>query len=306
MRKEVARTQEQLAEDRIRREHQFADIRLGAARSREDVGLGLRRRLEDTLIDESGFGGLGIGQAVGLESQLTAAIEGAGAGDFISNLEQNVADVLGDFSSTFLNRPSFSDEDIAEFERFALDQARALQDIDREAGRAEANLLSEIASEEANNQWKTDIAIIAANTPLTQITDTEFQAPLETSATEAAIESPAIQETMLNATKVMLTVENLEIAALDSSAILMHDAALAHMRAAGDHSNAAAAHVSAAKEWQGLPNAIVAQIAAALQRIRPPSGSGAVSITREDALAIGDIIAEGVQSGEIVGIGGGD
>ena len=140
----------QFAQDRLRREEQFADIYTGASRSREDLALGSRRRLEDTIIDESGFGGLGIGQAVGLESQLTAAIEGAGAGDFISNLEQNVADVLGDFSSTFLNRPSFSDEDIAEFERFALDQARGLQDIDREAGRAEADLLSEIASEEAN------------------------------------------------------------------------------------------------------------------------------------------------------------
>ena len=103
---------------------QLETLRLGAARSREDVGLGLRRRLEDTLIDESGFGGLGIGQAVGLESQLTAAIEGAGAGDFISNLDQNVADVLQDFGSTFLGGLSFSDEDIAEFERFALDQAR--------------------------------------------------------------------------------------------------------------------------------------------------------------------------------------
>ena len=39
-----------------------------------------------------------------------------------------------------------------------------VQDLETDVAREQASLLNEIAMEEANNQWKTDIASIAANT----------------------------------------------------------------------------------------------------------------------------------------------
>ena len=172
----------------------------------------------------------------------------------------------------------------------------ALQDIDREAGRAEADLLSEIASEEANNQWKTDIAMIAANTSLTELTDPLSETP-DIDA-RSGLASPIALTT--NSVDEMLTTTQLDDP-LSSFSIQLAQASKS-LNTAGIDLSAAANVVR-----QGGLDLIAA--AAYLQRLTipaPAGGGGGRSLTRSDALAIGDIIADGIQTGEIVGIGSGD
>ena len=175
--RDIQNLSNQFEAEQQRREQAFADIGLGAARSREDLQTRSRRALEDTFIDDDGFGGLGIGQAGALQRRLSEAIQEYGADAFIRNLQTNVRELLGDYADTFFYRPSFSESDIAEFEQIALGQARGIQDLETETARQRVDLLNQIAQEEANNQWKFDIATIATNTAPLMDADAPVEPP---------------------------------------------------------------------------------------------------------------------------------
>ena len=130
------------------------DIRLGSARSREDLDIGLGRSIQDLLRE---------GLLDNLVGSTPSARELASTFQPGVNVEEIVNS--GAFNKLFGGigdlRRNFITEGI---EDLLIPFGRGLEDIDRDTGRSEADFLSDIAIEESNNQWKSDIAAIATNT----------------------------------------------------------------------------------------------------------------------------------------------
>ena len=113
------------AAERIANERKVAEVARRATERRDALAVRGRRAFEDILIDESGFGrGLRIAQGAVLERYVSRAIQEFGADAFIRDLERNTRDIIENFSITISNAPVFSEDEIREFERIALDQAR--------------------------------------------------------------------------------------------------------------------------------------------------------------------------------------
>ena len=130
----------------------------------------------------------------------------------------------------------------------------------------------------------------------------EQQASFEDNAPVAAAPSApgVVQQTqaaVVQASDAMVTVENLELAALDASATLLNESALALRQAASDHSLAAAAHTEAAS----------AIVAAANQLAEQGGGDFRLTLELPDGTIrdIGNNLIQQQADGRLVGFGQG-
>ena len=269
---------------------QLDDIRLGSARSQEDLGIQTQRAITDILRSTSSIG-LAVptlGEARGLSSEIFSR--------FTDQRSQGGAgDVRGIFSDLGLNLPEFSG--ISPFgaidELLNVDFTRSEQDIDLESSRMQSDFLSQLAAEESNNQWKSDIAAIAANTSQMDMFDPLLEPDSE--RIDPLMSDPLMDRTglegMTEAGQMQLEMasgmEASAQAVIESAAML--GAAASHLMGAGDALYGSAAHLGSLQ-------------------IPAPAGGGGTVILQADGRQIANVVNDANvslgASGGIVGSGG--
>ena len=146
--------EERVARVQERRQQQFAGIGLDTARSREDLDIGLGRSIQDLLreaLPEHLAGGTPSADRLASIFQPGTDVGGIVGSDIFNRLFEGIGDARRDFITEGV-------------EDLLIPFGRGLEDISRDSGRSEADFLSDIAIEESNNQWKSDISAIALNT----------------------------------------------------------------------------------------------------------------------------------------------
>ena len=294
----AARAQEQQFREQQQRRFALEDIGIGSQRGIEDL---IRSSAYvDTLSDQINrqLSGFGLDQREGLVQDLSGRFgvqtEFAGGEIRVGGQAFAPGEDLQVQSAEEIRRqltPIFSsladNINIEELNDLILgiqsqqrDAIRGIEDENRESQRD--TVLESMNAEILNNSWKSDIAQIAANTAL-DATDsayptdptltgdpTEIQEPTTLPTTTPVLETPAIQEVILQASQAILTVENLELAALDASTTLLNESALAHMKAADKHSGAADKHSTAADALLNAASALADSLGAGIAQGNQP------------------------------------
>ena len=141
---------------------QLDDIRLGSARSQEDLNRNFQRSIEDI---DPGFFTQGSGRvtsAGGFTNALRGIIDNT---DPAYRSNENILSQLSEqfgvsFATNNLGTGQFTQGLLPLIKQFT----RGSEDLAIDAGRQEQDFLSQLAAEESNNLWKSQIAEIAANT----------------------------------------------------------------------------------------------------------------------------------------------
>ena len=199
------------------------------------------------------------------------------------------------------------------------EQRQSIRGIEDENRENQRNAIFEsINSEILNNSWKQDIAHIAnVGVNLIEVgaspeadtfaTDETLTNPTEIAVASPVIETPVIQEAMIQASQAVLTVENLEIAALDAELSLLNESALANMRAAEKHSAAADKYSSVADKNSAAADALL-NVANTLAASRGAGGGDYTFLLQFPNGAVQEVeslLLEGEANGSLLGLGGG-
>ena len=289
--REIAREQEALFGRQQRRDAQFSDIQLGGARDQQDLNLQFRRSIEDI---DPGFFTQGSGRvtsAGGFTDALRGIID---ATDPAYRSNENILSQLSEqfgvnFATNNLGTGRFTQGLLPLIRQFT----RGSEDIAIDSGRQEADFLSSIAAEDANNQWKSDIAAIAANTSQMDMFDPLLEPDSE--RIDPLMSDPLMDRTglegMTEAGQMQLEMASgLEASAqaVSNSAVMLA-ASASHLMGAGDALYVSAAHLGSLT-------------------IPAPAGGGGVVLMaegRQIATVVNDANVSLGASGGIVGGGGG-
>ena len=315
---EIDNLEEQYAQDQLAREREIANARLQAARSREDLSIQLERGLIDLGIDldpyREEFERLFSGQIRLSDDVLEGnrVIDLLGLGD----------DRVGSVFDLFRNYSrGLEDLDLQE-SRAAEDRTRDAQEIGNTVGNVVGESLQTTLTPLLSNSlaplfepffslFGLDVPNIApeiadaaeTSTPTTDATQSLTEIVVES----PILETPAIQEAMLQATEAVLTVENLEIAALDAELSLFNETAFAHMRAAEKHSAAADKYSAVAEKNSAVADALLN----AVNQLASSGGRGGgrdyrflLQFPNGAVREVNHSLLEGEATGELLGFGG--
>ena len=319
----AARAQEQQLRDQQQYRFDIQDIGIRSERSIEDLIRG--SDFVDTLSERINtyFGGFGLDQREQFVQDLAGRfdVETGFFGGGVSVGSQHFApgEDLAVQSAEEIRRQLtpvigfLGDIPIEELNNLILgiqseqrDAIRGIEDQHRENQRD--SIFESMNAEILNNSWKADIATIAANTANTEsqigtdIPTTDATQSLTEVVVESPIlETPAIQEAMIQATQAMLTVENLEIAVLDAELSLLNESALAHMRAAEKHSAAADKYSTVADALLNVAN----QLASSGGRGAGGDYRFLLELPNGAIHEIGNTLIEDTANGSFTGLDGG-